>query len=43
MDIIDQATEILRKPIGWIELDLTFDLSKWKEEAKLAESFLVPH
>jgi hypothetical protein len=43
MDIIAQATEILRKPIGWIELDLTFDLSKWKEEAKLAASFLVPH
>jgi hypothetical protein len=43
MDIIAQATEILRKPIGWIELDLTIDLNTWKKEAKLAESFLVPH
>jgi len=43
MDIIAQATEILRKPIGWIELDLDFDLAKWKQEAELAREFLVPH
>ena len=43
MDIISQATEILRKPIGWIELDIGFDLAVWKKEAKLAQSFLVPH
>ena len=43
MDIIAQATEILRKPIGWIELDIDFDLAKWKEEAYLAREYLVPH
>lgn len=43
MDIVKQATEILRKPIGWIELDINIDLEKWKEEAKIAERFLVPH
>jgi hypothetical protein len=43
MDIIAQATEILRKPIGWIALDFEFDLAKWKEEAELAKQYLVPH
>jgi hypothetical protein len=43
MDIISQATEILRKPIGWIELDLDFNLAQWKEEARLAKDYLVPH
>lgn len=43
MDIISQATEILRKPIGWIELDINFDLNKWKEEANIAKNYLVPH
>lgn len=43
MTLIDQATEILRKPIGWIELDISFDVSKWKEEAEIAKNFLVPH
>ena len=43
MDIISQATKILRKPIGWIELDLSFDLAVWKKEANLAKQYLVPH
>ena len=43
MDIISQATEILRKPIGWIELDIKFDLVKWQEEASLAKEYLVHH
>lgn len=43
MNVIDQAVEILRKPIGWIELDLEFDLTEWKKESKIAEQFLVPH
>lgn len=43
MDIITQASEILRKPIGWIELDIEFDLEKWKQEAKVSNNFLVAH
>lgn len=43
MDIIDQATEILRKPIGWIELDIEFDLNVWQQEAAQAQPFLVEH
>ena len=43
MDIIAQATEILRKPLGWIELDLDFNLVKWKEEARRAKEYLVHH
>jgi hypothetical protein len=43
MDIIQQATEILRKPIGWIQLDIEFDISKWKQEAELVKQYLVPH
>jgi hypothetical protein len=43
MDIIAQATEILRKPLGWIALDLEFDLDRWKAEARLAKDHLVTH
>lgn len=43
MNIIEQATEILRKPIGWIELDLDIDINCWKAEAEIAKPFLVPH
>lgn len=43
MDIIAQATEILRKPIGWIELDIEFDLDAWKREANNITTYLVNH
>ncbi len=43
MTIIDQASEILKQPIGWIELDIDIDLSEWKKEAKLVEKYLVEH
>ena len=43
MDIIDQATDTLRKPIGWIELDIEFDLTEWKKEANNITSYLVNH
>jgi hypothetical protein len=43
MDIIQEATKILRKPIGWIELDIDFNLTDWIEESKIAEQFLVTH
>lgn len=43
MDIIEQATEILRKPIGWIELDIEFDLSTWVSEANTVRPYLVEH
>ena len=43
MDIISQATAILRKPIGWIALDIDFDLNKWKEESYIAKEYLVNH
>jgi hypothetical protein len=43
MNIITQATEILRKPIGWIELDVEFNLAKWKKEASIITEYLVNH
>jgi hypothetical protein len=43
MDIIAQATEILRKPIGWIKLDIDFNLSQWQQEAIQIKQYLVPH
>ena len=43
MDIIEQATAILRKPIGWIELDLDFDLNTWQAEANSITDYLVEH
>lgn len=43
MNIIQQAIDILKKPIGWIELDLNLDLSTWQKESKLSEEFLVSH
>jgi hypothetical protein len=43
MDIISQATAILRKPIGWIRLDLDIDLDQWVAEATKIKQFLVNH
>jgi hypothetical protein len=43
MEIIEQAEEILKKPIGWIELDLEINLDLWRAEAAVAEKFLVHH
>ena len=43
MNLIDQATKILKKPIGWLELDIEFDLNAWKEESKVVEPYLVHH
>lgn len=43
MDMIKAATEILRKPIGWIELDIEFNVDDWVKESKIAEQFLVTH
>jgi hypothetical protein len=43
MDIISQATAILRKPIGWIRLDLGFDIDKWIVETNRIKQHLVNH
>lgn len=43
MTVIEQAEKILKEPRGWIELDLDFDLSIWRNEARLIESDLVEH
>lgn len=43
MNCIEQATRILRKPIGWIELDLTIDLEVWKKESQSIREHLVEH
>lgn len=43
MNVIDTAVQILKKPIGWIELDIDFNLDKWKEESKLIEQYMVEH
>lgn len=43
MDMISQATKILREPVGWIKLDIAFDLLNWQKEADLIKPYLVPH
>jgi len=43
MDIIAQATAILRKPLGWIELDIKFDALGWSAEAAAVTDHLVAH
>lgn len=43
MNIVDRARQILQKPIGWIELDIKFDLAAWREESEAIRGRLVPH
>jgi len=43
MDAITRATEILRKPLGWLELDLDIDIDAWKYESSLVSDYLVEH
>lgn len=43
MNIIEQATSILRQPIGWIKLDVDFDVDTWQKEASAIGSHLVEH
>ena len=43
MNQITEATNILRKPLGWIQLDIDIDLNKWQEEAKVISDYLVKH
>jgi len=43
VNIVDEATKILKKPIGWVELDLDFDLLEWGEEASIINQYLVEH
>lgn len=43
MDIIAEATNILRKPVGWIELDIDFDINTWEYESGLITDSLVEH
>jgi len=39
MDSITRAREILRSGIPWLELDLPFDVTAWKQQALEAESY----
>jgi hypothetical protein len=43
MDVISEAQRILKMPIGWLRLDLDFDLEIWKEEALSIRNQLVEH
>jgi len=43
MDTIEQARKILRKPIGWIQLDTDFCLDAWQNETELITRNLVNH
>jgi len=43
VDIVKEASKILKKSIGWIELDLDIDLSVWKEESNTVQNYLVEH
>lgn len=43
VNVVDEASKILKKPIGWIELDLDIDTDIWKEEAKLISDHLIEH
>lgn len=40
---VERAKWIFSQPIGWIELDLEFDIPSWLVESKQAEPFLVHH
>lgn len=40
----DQAKWILQgNGYQWVELDVVYDINVWKEQAKLAENYYVPH
>jgi hypothetical protein len=39
MDSIEQARNILRSDIPWLELDITFNADVWKQQALEAESY----
>lgn len=40
----DLASWLVNKAdIGWLELDIEIDITKWKEEAKTSFPYLVPH
>jgi hypothetical protein len=43
MNVILEAEQILKKPIGWLRLDLDFDLKIWKQESSLMTNHLVDH
>lgn len=43
MDVVKEATKILKKEIGWIQLNLDFDLLQWKHEADQIKKYLVNH
>lgn len=43
MSKLEQARKILQSQIGWIELDIEFDLSLWKKESESIRNRLVLH
>ena len=46
LDIIDDVEltiQLFSKNVPYIEIDLDFDVSIWKQESIVAESYLVPH
>jgi hypothetical protein len=43
MSSIQEAERILKNPIGWIQLDLNFDLKVWQEESLAVKEHLVEH
>ena len=43
MDNIEYVTNLFKKNIPWIELDLQIDQPKWLEEGLRADSYLVEH
>jgi hypothetical protein len=40
---IEKLRWIFAQDIGWIELDLDFNLSTWQEESKMADKYYVGH
>lgn len=40
---IDQAEKILRSPVGWLDLNLDFDVETWQNEFLNVKNFLVEH
>lgn len=43
MDVILKAEQILKSPIGWLQLDLDIDLKIWKTESLKIKNYLIEH
>lgn len=43
MNVVEEAEQILKSKINWMQLDLDIDLVAWKREAAIAYQYMVDH